>query len=140
MSEKGQNGFSLIELLCVVVIIGVIAAIGVPVFTKGLIATENGSTNATLKVMLSAQTTFYSQNGRYGRLDEINNLQGNSLGQVTSNVLTRGKFSYEMIPATPTNVQLKEGFTIKATRATAVGDLPYVVEMTQSGYSTQIFP
>jgi prepilin-type N-terminal cleavage/methylation domain-containing protein len=140
MNNIKQSGFSLIELLLVVVIIGVIASIGVPVFRRSLAAAENSSTNATLKVMLSAQTTFYSQNGRYGRLDEINNLHNGSLGQVTTNQLTRGKFTYEMIPATPTNAQLKDGFQIKATKATIVGDSPYIIDITHAGYSAQIFP
>ena len=140
MKSNNQSGFSLIELLLVVVIIGVVASIGVPSFRKGILAAENGSTNANLKVMLSSQTAFYSQNGRYGRLDEINSLHQNALGTVSANQLIRGKYTYEMIPAIPTNVQLKEGFNIKATRPALLGDLPYVVEVTQAGYSTQIFP
>lgn len=140
MKSNNQSGFSLIELLLVVVIIGVIASIGVPSFRKGILAAENGSTNATLKIMISSQTTFYSQNGRYGRLDEINNLHQGTLGTFNTNQLIRGKYTYEMTPVVPTNLQLKDSFNIRATRPATLGDLPYVVEVTQGGFSTQIFP
>lgn len=140
MIDKKQSGFSLIELLLVVVIIGVIAAVAVPNFRKGLMAAENGSANSTMRVLVSTQTAFYSSNGRYGRLSEINSLYQSSLGQITGNQLIRGKFTYEMVPANPTDAQLKDGFTVKATRALGPGDLPYVVEITQGGYATPIFP
>jgi prepilin-type N-terminal cleavage/methylation domain-containing protein len=140
MNNNKQGGFSLIELLLVVVIIGVIATIGIPNFIRGISAAENGSANSTMKVILSTQTAFYSTNGRYARLDELNRLHQNSLGTVASNQLLRGKFIFEMIPANPTDAQLKDGFMIKATKPGGAGDLPYVVQITQGGFSTPIFP
>ena len=92
-------------------------------------------------VILSSQTAFYSSNGRYARLDELNTLHQSTLGQISGNQLTRGKFTYEMIPANPTNAQLKDGFMIKASKpAGAGGDLPYVIEITQGGFNSRIFP
>lgn len=140
MNTNRQNGFSLIELLLVVVIIGVIATIGIPNFISGIAAAEHSSANATMKVMLGSQTAFYSANGRYARLDELNTLHHDSLGQITGNQLIRGKFTYEMVPATPTNAELKDGFRIKASRPVGLDGLPYVVEFNEVGFSTQLFP
>lgn len=140
MNNNRQSGFSLIELLLVVTIIGVIAVIGIPNYIRGISAAENGSANSTMKVIISTQTAFYSTNGRYARLNEINSLHQDSLGTVASNQLTRGKFTFEMIPANPTDAQLKDGFMIKASRPGGSGALPYVVEITELGFSTQIFP
>jgi prepilin-type N-terminal cleavage/methylation domain-containing protein len=140
MNNNKQGGFSLIELLLVVVIIGVIATIGIPNFIRGIAAAENGSANSTMKVILSSQTSFYSQNGRYARLDELNRLHQDTLGIVASNQLTRGKFTFEMIPANPTDAQLKDGYMIKASRPGGGGNLPYVVEITEGGFNTPIFP
>ena len=141
MKNKNQSGFSLIELILVVVIISVIAAIAVPNLTKAFAAAENGSTIATMKTIQLTQTTSYSQKSRYARLDEVNEYQNNSLGDVINNQLFRGKFLYEMIPANPTDDELKSGFIVKATRNTNVPDpIPFVLELNERGFVTPIFP
>lgn len=141
MKHKKQSGFSLIELILVVLIVGVIAAIAVPNLIKAFAAAENGSCLATMKTIQLVQTTIYSQKNRYGRLDEINQHQNNTLGQVVSNQLQRGKFLYEMIPANPTDEELRLGFNIKASRSISGADpIPFVIEMDQRGFITPIFP
>lgn len=139
MNNSNQQGFSLIELILVVLIIGVIAAIAIPSLTKATAAAENGSALSALKTMALAQTTIMSQKNRFGRLDEINSVQNNTLGVVTTNVLARGKFRYEMIPANPTDAELKTSFKIKATRVIDAAQTPYVIEMDEKGFTTRIF-
>lgn len=140
MKNKNQSGFSLIELLLVVVIVGVIAALAVPLLTRGISAAENGSTNATLKIMLQTQSLFFAQKNRYARLDEINALHNGVLGDVQNNKLYRGKFEYELVPENPTDEELKATFRIKATRILGDTSFPYVMEVTPQGYVSQIFP
>lgn len=139
MNKKNQQGFSLVELILVVLIIGVIAAIAVPSLSKATAAAENGSAFAALKTMALAQTTIMSQKNRFGRIDEINAIQDGKLGTVASNVLSRGKFEYQMIPANPTDDELKTTFKIKATRVIDTSQTPYVVEMDEKGFTTVIF-
>src|SRR5262252_8741006 len=99
MRGSDQKGFSLVELLLVVVIIGIIAAIAIPALQKGIRAAENGSTFAVLRTVSSTQIGFYSQNSRFGRLDEVNNLIGGNLGsEVTPTEFTRNNFTYVMVP------------------------------------------
>jgi prepilin-type N-terminal cleavage/methylation domain-containing protein len=139
--KNNQKGFSLIELILVVLMIGIIAAIAVPSFTKAVAAAENGSTLATMKTIQLAQSTIFSQKSRYGNLDEINQFQNNSLGQVEDNQLFRGKFLYEMIPANPTPDELKTSYIIKASRiAVGPNEIPYVVEMNERGITPGLFP
>lgn len=140
MKNKNQTGFSLIELLLVCVIVGVIAAIAVPLLARGIMAAENGSTNATLKIMLQDQTAFFAQKNRYARLDEINAIHNNVLGDMVGDKLVRGKFEYEMIPTNPTDDELKTTFQIKATRVVGDTTMPYVMEINPQGYVSQIFP
>src|SRR5947209_5679011 len=116
MLKGRKDGFSLIELLIVVTVIGIIAALAVPMLQKGIRASENGNMFASMRTISSTQVNFYSQNGRFGRLSEINNILSNSIGTPSGTDVTRGKFTISMVPASPTDVQLKDGYTITATR------------------------
>ena len=138
--NKNQSGFSLIELLIVVVIVGILAAVAVPALQKATRAAENGATFSTLRTIASAQVNFYSQNNRFARVTELNNLSGSSIGTNSGNDVTRGRFVISMIPATPTNPELKDSYTINAVRNVAGESVTYRYELTQSGDIRQISP
>jgi prepilin-type N-terminal cleavage/methylation domain-containing protein len=140
MVKGNERGFSLIELLLVVVIIGIIAALAVPALQKGIRAAENGNTFASMRTIASTQVNFYSQNGRFGRLTEINNLLSSSVGTASGNDLTRGKFTLSMVPATPSDVELKDGYMITATRNVTGEGVVYKYELTQAGEIRQVLP
>jgi prepilin-type N-terminal cleavage/methylation domain-containing protein len=138
---RGKNeGFSLIELLIVVVVIGIIAALAVPMLQKGIRASENGNTFASMRTIASTQVNFYSQNNRFARLSEINNLLSNSIGTPSGNDVLRGKFTLSMVPATPTDAQLRDGYTITATRNITGEGVVYQYEVNQAGEIRQILP
>lgn len=140
MKNNAEGGFSLIELLLVVVVIGIIAAMGIPAMQRGVRAAQNGTTFATLRSVASAQATYFSQNGRFGRLNEINSILGNGVGTVSGNTLTRNKFTMTMTPPAPTDLELKNGYTITATRNVNGEDTLYKYELTQAGDIQQILP
>jgi prepilin-type N-terminal cleavage/methylation domain-containing protein len=140
MNNNKQSGFSLIELLLVLVIISVLATITFPFLYSAKHAAENGNAYASMRTISSSQVSYFSQNGRFARLDELNAAQASALGTVAGTELTRGKFTFQMSPVAPTDTQLRNGYTIIATKAVAGSELPYVIRLNQTGYIEPVFP
>jgi len=139
MRSIEQKGFSLIELLLVVTIIGIVAAISIPAYQKGMWAAENGVTYSAMRTISSTQITFFSQNSRFARLTELQPILSNALGTTTGDKVVKNRYTYEMAPLTPTDNELKTDFTITATRAVP-GEVTYKYELTQAGEIKQILP
>jgi len=88
--RKKVLGFTLIELMIVVAIIAIIAAIAIPGLLRARIASNEGAASASLKSLVSAQTVFQKSQsvdqclvgaqpngtGEFGVFNEISGLSG----------------------------------------------------------------
>ena len=137
MKKEFQAGFSLIELLLVVVIIGIIAAIAFPWLNKAKLSAENSSAIATLSVMRQNQVVYFSQNQRFGTLYQINQLHGNIGIVTTSTPNTLQQKAYEYTLTTPTD--MTKQYVITATRIRDTAPL-YVFNMNETGAIARVLP
>lgn len=67
--NKKQNGFTLIELMIVIAIIGIIAGIGYPAYTQKMIEVKRSEALVALQKIAQMQEEYFSRNSSYA--DEL---------------------------------------------------------------------
>ena len=63
--KRNQKGFTLIELMIVVAIIGILAAIAIPQFASYRQRAQDSAAKSALKNVATAQEDYYQQNDTY---------------------------------------------------------------------------
>jgi len=80
---NGREGFTLIELMIVIAIIGILAAIAIPQFQAYRVRGFNGTSLGDIRNLATAQECYYVETATY--CNSVTNLLGANYGYVRSN-------------------------------------------------------
>jgi prepilin-type N-terminal cleavage/methylation domain-containing protein len=136
--SKKEAGFSLMELLIVVAMIGIIASISVTAFVDAKTSAGKSSAVAQLRSMYSAQQNYHIQNLRFADITELAAAQNGGYGTVSANKLTNGRYTYQMSPLTPTPAELSQNFTMESNGYDNAQTIKFVI--TERGNIVQTNP
>ena len=104
-----QKGFTLIELMIVVAIIGILAAIAIPNFIKFQARSKQSEAKANLKAIFTAQKAFFQEKDRFSTLT----------GDVGFEPERNNRYAYFLAPGT--TIELRDTTAIvQATTYTGV--------------------
>ena len=70
--RKNRKGFTLIELMIVVAIIGILAAIAIPNFLKFQAKSKQSEAKTNLKGVYTAETGYFGEQNSYGTFQTVN--------------------------------------------------------------------
>jgi len=90
-----EKGFTLIELMIVVVIIGILAALAIPRFMQATTKSKQSEAKQLLKQVYTMQRTYRQANAGYGD-DGVTAVAGGEFPLIGVEIMAGAKYSYVM--------------------------------------------
>ncbi len=130
MTRKAESGFTLVELMVVVALIGIISSIAFPFFQGSICDTNKGQAVVDLNVCVMALERYYS--GDFTFVGAVIDDTASSVcnNQSPSKGTTRYVITLESAAAST--------FTVRATPTAAAGSCSSTIELTADGTQTEL--
>jgi prepilin-type N-terminal cleavage/methylation domain-containing protein len=98
--QRGQKGFTLIELMIVVVIIGVLAALAIPRFMRATTKSKQSEAKQILKQIYTMQQTYRQAHDEYWQTANIaGSATGTAFAELGVEIGPTARYSYSMTSA-----------------------------------------
>jgi len=107
---KTQRGFTLIELMIVITIVGILAAISAPNYQWGIIRAREAVLREDLYVLRSTIDQYYADQGKYPEtLQELVDNKNKYLREIPKDPFTKSKDTWVIAAPPPTDTPTEGG-------------------------------
>jgi type IV pilus assembly protein PilA len=95
---KKQTGFTLIELMIVVAILGIVAALAIPNFLRYQVQTRQSEVRTNLGAIYVSETSYYGERSTFGTFDQIGFTLAGRTNRYAYRIGPGGTASVDLLP------------------------------------------